>query len=106
MLDGLAAGSSYALLALGFTLIFGVLRRANLSYGPAIMFGAYAATWASLNFQLGLMLLFAITVAATTLAGAYVERLCFAPHRRGTAITAMVAGFALWSQFGGLPPPG
>ncbi|TMH66134.1 MAG: branched-chain amino acid ABC transporter permease, partial [Betaproteobacteria bacterium] len=84
---------------LGFTLIFGVLRRANLSYGPAIMFGAYAATWASLNFQMGLILLFAITVAATTLAGAYVERLCFAPHRRGTAITAMVASFALWMQF-------
>jgi branched-chain amino acid transport system permease protein len=98
-LDGLAAGSSYALLALGFTLIFGVLRRANLSYGPAIMFGAYAATWASLNFQLGLVLLFAITVIATMLAGAYVERLCFAPHRRGTAITAMVASFALWMQF-------
>jgi len=98
-LDGLAAGSSYALLGLGFTLIFGVLRRANLSYGPAIMFGAYAATWASLNFQMGLILLFAITVAATTLAGAYVERLCFAPHRRGTAITAMVASFALWMQF-------
>jgi len=98
-LDGLAAGSSYALLGLGFTLIFGVLRRANLSYGPAIMFGAYAATWASLNFQMGLILLFAITVGATTLAGAYVERLCFAPHRRGTAITAMVASFALWMQF-------
>ncbi len=81
-LDGLALGSSYALLALGFTLIFGVLRRANLSYGPAIMFGAYAATWASLNFQLGLALLFLVTVAATMLAGAYVERLCFAPHRR------------------------
>ena len=98
-LDGLAAGSSYALLALGFTLIFGVLRRANLSYGPAIMFGAYAATWISLNFHVGLLALFAVTVAATVLAGAYVERLCFAPHRSRTAITAMVASFAVWMQF-------
>ena len=98
-LDGLAAGSSYALLALGFTLIFGVLRRANLSYGPAIMFGAYAATWASLNFHIALIGLFAITLGATILAGAYVERLCFAPHRQRTAITAMVASFALWMQF-------
>src|SRR5207247_2851885 len=79
-------------------------RRAYLPYGPAIMFGAYAAIWASLNFQMGLILLFAITVAATTLAGAYVERLCFAPHRRGTAITAMVASFALWMQFEELAP--
>jgi branched-chain amino acid transport system permease protein len=38
-LDGLTLGSTYALLAIGFTLIFGVLRKANLSFGPAIMLG-------------------------------------------------------------------
>lgn len=97
-LDGLSVGAAYALLALGFTLIFGVLRRANLSYGPAILFGAYCATWVSMNFQAGLILLFFATLGGTVLAGAYVERLCFAPHRRGSAIAAMVASFALWMQ--------
>lgn len=97
--DGLAAGASYSLLALGFTLVFGVLRRANLSYGPAIMLGAYAATWASLHFHAGLFVLFPVMLAASVLAGAYVERLAFAPHRAGSAITAMVASFALWMQF-------
>ena len=97
-LDGLTAGSAYALLGLGFTLIFGVLRRANLSYGPAIMLGAYAATWTSLNFQAGLLVLALVTVGGAVLAGAYVERLCFAPHRKGAAATAMVASFALWMQ--------
>lgn len=98
-LDGLFLGSSYALLALGFTLIFGVLRRVNLSFGPAVMFGCYAATWAHLNFGAGLLLLALITVAGSMLAGAYVERLCFAPHRGGSPIAAMVASFALWMQF-------
>jgi branched-chain amino acid transport system permease protein len=98
-LDGLAAGASYALLALGFTLIFGVLRRANLSYGPAIMFGAYAAAWTSLHFQVGLAILLIVMLALTVTAGAYVERLAFAPHRAGSAIAAMVASFALWMQF-------
>jgi branched-chain amino acid transport system permease protein len=97
-LDGLALGASYALLALGFTLIFGVLRRANLAYGPAIMLGAYAATWVSLNFHSGLLFLLLITLAVAMLAGVYVERLCFAPHRQGSAIAAMVASFALWMQ--------
>lgn len=96
--DGLALGASYALLALGFTLIFGVLRRANLAYGPAIMFGAYVATWASLNFAANLLILAVIAVVGTVLAGAYVERLCFAPHRAGPAAAAMVASFALWMQ--------
>jgi branched-chain amino acid transport system permease protein len=98
-LDGLTVGASYALLALGFTLIFGVLRRANLSYGPAILFGAYCATWISLTFATSLILLLLATVAGTVLAGAYVERLCFAPHRRGSVVAPMVASFALWMQF-------
>jgi branched-chain amino acid transport system permease protein len=97
-LDGLALGASYSLLALGFTLIFGVLRRMNLSYGPAILFGCYCATWTHLNFQAGLLALALVAVAATVLAGAYVERLCFAPHRGGSAVAAMVASFALWMQ--------
>ncbi|MSP98756.1 MAG: branched-chain amino acid ABC transporter permease [Betaproteobacteria bacterium] len=97
--DGLAMGASYALLAVGFTLIFGVLRRVNLSYGPTIMFGAYCATWVHLNFQASMLTLALITVAGATLAGAYVERVCFAPHTQGSAIAAMVASFALWMQF-------
>lgn len=98
-IDGLASGATYALLAVGFTLIFGVLRRVNLSFGPAIMLGCYAATWLHLNFQSGLIVLAVATVAGAVLAGAYVERLCFAPHRSGSAIAAMVASFALWMQF-------
>jgi len=98
-LDGLGIGAAYALLALGFTLIFGVLRRANLSYGPAIMIGCYCAAWTHLNFGAGLLLLALVAIAGAVLAGAYVERLCFAPHRGGSAIAAMVASFALWMQF-------
>jgi branched-chain amino acid transport system permease protein len=97
-LDGIGLGASYALLALGFTLIFGVLRRANLSYGPAIMLGAYAATFASLHFHASLLLLGLVAVLGSVAAGAYVERLAFAPHRKGSAAAAMVASFALWMQ--------
>ncbi|UCE32203.1 MAG: branched-chain amino acid ABC transporter permease [Burkholderiales bacterium] len=98
LLDGLLPGAGYAMLAVGFTLIFGVLRRANLAYGPAIMLGAYAATWLWLSTSAGLLILLLVTVAVSVLAGAYVERLCFAPHRRGSAVAAMVASFALWMQ--------
>ncbi len=98
-LDGITLGSAYALLAVGFTLIFGVLRRANLSYGPAIMIGCYAATWAFIAWEPNMLLLFLITIAGAVVAGLYVERLCFAPHRKGWAAAAMVASFALWMQF-------
>jgi len=104
-LDGLMLGAAYALLALGFTLIFGVLRRANLAYGPAIMIGAYAATWVHLQFHAGFLVIALVTIAAAMAAGAYVEQLCFAPHARRSrgagdagAVAAMVGSFALWMQ--------
>ena len=46
-------GSSYALLALGFTLIFGTMRRLNLAYGPTIMAGAYLGTYAFARLGIG-----------------------------------------------------
>jgi branched-chain amino acid transport system permease protein len=109
-IDGVLVGSSYALLSLGFTLIFGVLRRLNLAYGAAIMFGAYCATWAALELRVASVLLPVITVAGAVLGGAYVERMCFSGHRsargragsapaRRAAIASMVASFALWMQF-------
>ena len=97
-LDGLTLGASYALLAVGFTLVFGVLRRANLSFGPAIMVGCYGAAWLSMRFDAGMAVLFLAVLAIAIVASIYVERLAFAPHRKGSAIAAMVASFALWMQ--------
>ena len=48
ILDGIMVGASYALLGLGFTLVFGVMRRLNLSYGPTLTMGVYAGAWISL----------------------------------------------------------
>jgi branched-chain amino acid transport system permease protein len=97
-LDGLTLGSTYALLAIGFTLIFGVLRKANLSFGPAIMLGCYGAAWLSLRYDAPVALLFLAVIAIAVAASVYVERLSFAPHRKGSAVAAMVASFALWMQ--------
>ena len=96
--DGLALGSSYALLALGFTLVFGVLRRVNLAYGASVLVGLYLAVWAHQAFQVSALLLAPIVVLATVAAGAYVERLCFAPHVKRAAVTSMAASFVVWMQ--------
>ena len=97
-LDGVFIGSSYALLAIGFTLIFGVMRRVNLSYGPSIMLGVFAGTLVYLELEAGLVLVAAATVAGSVLAGLYVERLCFRAVRRGAALASMVSSFVIWMQ--------
>jgi branched-chain amino acid transport system permease protein len=97
-IDGVMIGSSYALLALGFTLIFGVMRRLNLSYGPSIMLGAYLGTLVHVHVGAGPITVALTTVAGAALAGVYVERLCFAPMAAGAAIASMVSSFAIWMQ--------
>ena len=97
-IDGLMFGSGYALLALGFTLVFGVMKRLNLSFGPSIMLGAYAGTWVYLNFSDNAWLVALATVIATVAVGIYVERLCFRAIRRDSTIASMVSSFAIWMQ--------
>jgi branched-subunit amino acid ABC-type transport system permease component len=97
-LDGVMIGSSYGLLALGFTLIFGVMRRLNLSYGPSIMIGAYLGTLVYVQLAASPLVVVAVTVLGAVAAGLYVERLCFAPMAGGAAIASMVSSFAIWMQ--------
>ncbi|HVL56671.1 MAG TPA: branched-chain amino acid ABC transporter permease, partial [Burkholderiaceae bacterium] len=97
-IDGLMIGSSYGLLALGFTLIFGVMRRLNLSYGPSIMIGAYLGTLLHVQHGAGPIVVAGAVIAGAIVAGIYVERLCFAPMKPGAAIASMVSSFAIWMQ--------
>ncbi len=97
-LDGLLIGSSYALLAIGFTLIFGVMRRLNLAYGPTVMAGVYLGTYAFVSLGVPLLVVLAIVVIGAALIGLYVERLCFRPFGEAARTASMVASFALWMQ--------
>lgn len=96
--DGIFIGSSYALLAIGFTLIFGIMRRMNLSYGPSIMVGIFAGTLLYIEVQAGLFAIALVTVAVSVLAGLYVERICFWAMRQEAALASMVSSFAIWMQ--------
>jgi len=97
-IDGMMIGSSYGLLALGFTVIFGVMRRLNLSYGPSIMIGAYIGTVLYVQLGVGPFAVAGAMVLGAAIAGIYVERLCFAPMQIGAGIASMVSSFAIWMQ--------
>jgi branched-subunit amino acid ABC-type transport system permease component len=97
-IDGVMIGSGYALLAIGFTITFGVLRRLNLSYGPSIMLGAFVGTLLYVQLQASLLVVAAATVIGALIVGMYVERLCFWAVRRGAAVASMVSTFAIWMQ--------
>ncbi len=81
LVNGLTAGAFYVLMALGFTLIFGILRLVNFAHGEFYMLGAFVVY--HLYAQLGVNFFLALGIAAVVvgLVGIVVERLVFAPLR-------------------------
>ncbi len=96
--DGVMLGATYSLLGLGFTLIFGVLRRLNLAFGPTILLGIWAGSRLHLAWPGAFSAVAAATVGGAVLAGAYVERCSFRPLLRQAPVVAMVSSFAVSMQ--------
>ena len=98
LVDGVTLGATYSLLGLGFTLIFGVLRRLNLAYGPTILVGIYAGSHASLAWPGAFPAVLAVTVGGALLAGVYVERFAFRTLADQAPVVSMIASFAVAMQ--------
>ncbi|BCS89509.1 branched-chain amino acid ABC transporter permease [Pseudodesulfovibrio sediminis] len=110
ILNALQWGSFYALIALGYTLVYGVLRLINFAHGDIFMVGAYIAFGISgvlLGPSIGLSPLWTfvvavpLTMALTACVGVTLERIAYRPlrrkgaHRLYVVITALMCGFIL-----------
>ena len=103
LVNGVILGTLYLMMAIGFTLVFGVMRIVNFAHGEFYMMGAFAAligvTWLGLPYALTL----ALTVVFAILLGALVERVVFRPFR-SDELSGMIAslGLAMILQNGAL----
>jgi branched-chain amino acid transport system permease protein len=93
IINGLSLGGVYALFALGFTLVFGVLNVINLAHGAIFMIGAYAALHAVLVFHFSLLPAIFVAALVTAVAGWILDKLIFAPlrARRAPHLAPMIA---------------
>ena len=82
LVNGLSIGLIYALMAIGFTLIFGVLNVVNFAHGEVYMIGAFAGLLAITHFAPPLFVVIFVALAFGALAGFGLERLAFRPFRR------------------------
>jgi branched-chain amino acid transport system permease protein len=93
IINGLSLGGVYALFALGFTLVFGVLNVINLAHGAIFMIGAYAALYAVLVFHFSLLPAIFVAALVTGVAGWILDKLIFAllRARRAPHLAPMIA---------------
>ncbi|MBX5465245.1 MAG: branched-chain amino acid ABC transporter permease [Clostridia bacterium] len=95
IVNGLSLGSIYALIALGYTMVYGIIKLINFAHGDIYMVGAYVAFFAvSLyNMNLGVALLLAMLVAAGT--GVLIERVAYRPLRNAPRIAALITAIGV-----------
>ena len=83
-INGLQLGAVYALIALGYTMVYGVLRLINFAHGDIFMFGAFTAYYLISKWDVPIYLVFPITMAVTALLGFLIEKIAYRPLRVGT----------------------
>jgi len=93
--NSLALGGVYALMALGYSLIFGVLRLIHFSYGDVMVMGGYIALTLLAGFSHSFGLMLAAMIVFTTLLGLFVERVNFRPLRNMPYMTSLVASLGM-----------
>jgi branched-chain amino acid transport system permease protein len=103
-INGLSLGAMYALLALGFTLVYGILELINFSHFNVFMVGSFIALWVLKGFGLNgqeviltglplamvLLVAFAVTMFGSGIIGVLIERLCLRPLRNVKGPAAMI----------------
>lgn len=104
IVNGLMLGSIYALLALGYTMVYGVLKLINFAHGDILMIGAYLGLFAANSLGLDLIptLIFAMVLCA--IIGVTIERLAYRPLRTAPTLTALITamGVSLFLENGAI----
>jgi len=94
LINGLSLGSLYALIAIGYTLVYGILRLINFAHGDLLMVAAYLAVMGVGLFAWPWPLALALAVALTGLMGVLLERGAYRPLRRAPRISLLISAIA------------
>ncbi|MEA4882454.1 MAG: branched-chain amino acid ABC transporter permease [Clostridia bacterium] len=113
LVNGLSLGSLYALVAIGYTMVYGILRLINFAHSDIFMLGAYALFYLKLIFVLPWWAAFLLAIVITATFGIMVERAAYRPLRSAPRISALISaiGVSFFIEnlgivvFGGRPKP-
>lgn len=109
--NGLSLGSLYALIAIGYTMVYGILRLINFAHGEIFMMSIYFGYYGVLIFALPWYVSFPVAVLLTALLGLSIDQIAYKPLRNAPRISALISaiGVSFFLQnvaimlFGGRP---
>lgn len=95
LVNGLSLGSIYALIALGYTMVYGIIKLINFAHGDIYMLGAYCAFLITTYCGLGFIPALLISMIFCGVVGVLIERIAYKPLRHATRITALITAIGV-----------
>lgn len=95
LISGLNLGSIYALIALGYSMVYGIAKMLNFAHGDIIMVGAYAGIVAVMNLGLHPVLAILFGVVVCALLGIIIERLAYKPLRQAPSLSVLITAIGV-----------
>ncbi|MFZ2446157.1 MAG: branched-chain amino acid ABC transporter permease [Syntrophobacteraceae bacterium] len=113
LINGVSVGSLYALVAVGYTMVYGILRLINFAHGDLLMVAAYSAIYGIILFSLPWYFAFPLAILVTGSVGILLDRAAYRPLRHAPRISLLIsaigASFLLENLalvlIGGVPKP-
>ena len=94
-LTGISIGSIYALIAIGYTMVYGILRLINFAHGDIFMMSAYFMIFAMVDFMIPWYISLILVFAGTILLGVLIERIAYAPLRSAPRMSIMISAIGV-----------
>ncbi|KAF5072261.1 High-affinity branched-chain amino acid transport system permease protein LivH [anaerobic digester metagenome] len=100
LINGLNVGSIYALIAIGYTMVYGIIKLINFAHGEIMMFGAYFAFIAATSFHLPVWAVLLSSMVIMAIIGVAIEFIAYRPLRNAPRLSALITaiGVSLFLQ--------
>ncbi|SHK08269.1 amino acid/amide ABC transporter membrane protein 1, HAAT family (TC 3.A.1.4.-) [Geosporobacter subterraneus DSM 17957] len=95
LINGISLGSVYALVALGYTMVYGIVRLINFAHGDVYMVGAFAGYFAIKTFKLPFFAALVAAMAVCAILGVIMERIAYKPLRNAPRVAALMTAVGL-----------
>lgn len=95
VLNGLQLGSIYALVALGYTMVYGIILLLNFAHGDIIMFGSYVAWIALVQMGLNPALAVLLAIFGCVVLGVLIDKVAYAPLREAPRLSILITAIGV-----------
>ncbi|MBQ6344300.1 MAG: branched-chain amino acid ABC transporter permease [Anaerolineaceae bacterium] len=104
LISGLSLGSIYAIIALGYTMVYGIAKMLNFAHGDVIMVGSYICFFAMMRYNLPPLVGVVLAVIVCTILGMVIERTAYKPLRQAPSLAVLITaiGVSYFLQNGAL----